>query len=77
MAKPGSRFWAIRSTPLWPEVARKQAIRGFLLNLESAVEQGFVGNLEVPGKATFAVNGYSINKNDNTAGYVWIFQKSM
>jgi len=45
------------------------------LNLESAVEHGFVGNLGVPGKASFAVNGYSLNKNDNAAGCVGIFHK--
>jgi hypothetical protein len=43
--------------------------------LESAVEQGFVGNPGVPGKASFAVNGYSLNKNDNAAGCVVIFHK--
>jgi hypothetical protein len=43
--------------------------------LESAVEHGFVGNPGVPGKASFAVNGYSLNKNDNAAGCVGIFHK--
>lgn len=33
-------------------------------NLETAVEKGFVGNLGVPSKASFAVNSYSLNKND-------------
>jgi hypothetical protein len=43
--------------------------------LESAVEHGFVGNPGVSGKASFAVNGYSLNKNDNAAGCVGIFHK--
>jgi hypothetical protein len=46
-----------------------------LLNLDSAVEHGFVGNLSVPSKASFAVNGYSLNKNDNAAGGAEIFYK--
>ncbi|MCU7814897.1 MAG: hypothetical protein KZQ81_06730 [Candidatus Thiodiazotropha sp. (ex Rostrolucina anterorostrata)] len=44
-------------------------------NLESAVEQGFEGNPGVSSKASFAVNGYSLNKNDNAAGCVGIFLK--
>ncbi|MCU7860404.1 MAG: pentapeptide repeat-containing protein [Candidatus Thiodiazotropha sp. (ex Lucinoma kastoroae)] len=43
--------------------------------LESAVEHGFEGNPGVSSKASFAVNGYSLNKNDNTAGCVGIFLK--
>jgi hypothetical protein len=45
--------------------------------LESAVEHGFVRNLSVPGKASFAVNGDSLNKNDNAAGCAEIFHKFM
>lgn len=45
--------------------------------LESAVERGFVGNPGVPSKATFAVNGYALNKSDNAAGGVGIFHKFM
>jgi hypothetical protein len=45
--------------------------------LKSAVEHGFVGNLSVPGKASFAVNGYSRNKNNNAAGWAEIFHKFM
>ncbi|MCU7856597.1 MAG: hypothetical protein KZQ79_13055, partial [Candidatus Thiodiazotropha sp. (ex Lucinoma borealis)] len=48
-----------------------------VLNLESAVEHGFVGNPGVPDKASFAVNGHSLNKNDNAAGCVGIFHTSM
>ncbi|MCU7899516.1 MAG: hypothetical protein KZQ71_00665 [Candidatus Thiodiazotropha sp. (ex Lucinoma aequizonata)] len=44
-----------------------------IFNLESAVEHIFVENPGVPGKTSFAVNGYSLNKNDNAAGCVWIF----
>ncbi|MCU7857152.1 MAG: hypothetical protein KZQ79_15935, partial [Candidatus Thiodiazotropha sp. (ex Lucinoma borealis)] len=46
-----------------------------LLNLESAVEHGFEGNPGVSSKASFVVNGYSLNKNDNAAGCVGIFLK--
>ncbi|MCM8854165.1 MAG: hypothetical protein LC539_00180 [Candidatus Thiodiazotropha sp.] len=45
------------------------------ISLESAVEYGFVGNPGVPGKASFAVNGYSLNKIDNAAGCAGIFHK--
>jgi len=45
--------------------------------LESAVGRIFVDNLGVLGKASFAVNGYSLNKNDNAAGYVEIFHKCL
>ncbi|MES9861481.1 MAG: hypothetical protein ABW157_21950 [Candidatus Thiodiazotropha sp. LLP2] len=41
--------------------------------LESAVEHGFVENLGVSGKASIAVNGYSLNKRDNAAGRAEIF----
>jgi hypothetical protein len=43
--------------------------------LESVVEHGFGGNPGVPGKATFAVNGFFLYKSDNAAGYVGFFQK--
>jgi len=47
------------------------------LNLETAVEHGFVGNPGVPGKASFAINGHSLNKNDNEAGCAGIFHKCL
>ena len=43
------------------------------LNLESAVEHGFVGNPGVSGKASFAVNSHSLNRNDKAAGCAEIF----
>jgi hypothetical protein len=45
------------------------------INLESVVEHGFVGNPGVPGKTSFTVNGYSLNKNDNVAGASGFFYK--
>jgi len=79
----GNHFWAkgycIDTVGMDAEMIRKyvkyQEKLEKTLNLESAVEQGFVGNPGVPGKASFAVNGYSLNKNDNAAGCVGIFHK--
>jgi len=53
------------------------ASSGFQLTiiLESAVEHGFVGNPNEPGKTLFAANGYSLSKNDNAAGCVGIYYK--
>ena len=43
--------------------------------VNSITLQEFVKNPGVPGKASFAVNGYSLNKNDNAAGCAGIFHK--
>jgi len=47
-----------------------------IIILEAAVEHGFVGNPGVPGKASFVVNGYSLNKNDNQQGASGFFTNS-
>jgi len=45
--------------------------------LKSAVEHGFMRNPDVSGKVSFAVNGDSLDKNNNATGDVRIFHKSM
>ncbi|MCU7815870.1 MAG: hypothetical protein KZQ86_11240 [Candidatus Thiodiazotropha sp. (ex Lucinoma kastoroae)] len=47
--------------------AHTKNIERVLITLESAFEQGFEGNPGVSSQASFTINGYSLNKNDNAA----------